>query len=129
MFRLMLASRAIVVFTAATAIYSTSSIVLAASAPSIAGVWSGNFTGAVFTFEFTQTGNNWSGRSHSDRGPKWQDLRDVSFERGIVRFDFNTQPSSIFTLKIDSSGKTLTGSAVFAGHEDKPIPLTLTRVS
>lgn len=99
----------------------------AAPAPSLAGAWQGPFLGTNFTFEFRQSGTGWAGRYQSDKSHKWADLQNVTVAGGVVRFSFESQPPSSFTLTIDPAGKALNGSATFGPHA--ALPLTLTRAS
>lgn len=112
---------------ASTAVCAPISIAAAAPAPSIAGSWKGPFLTSNFIFEFRQAGNGWTGRYQSEKFGKWVDLQNISFTDGTLRFSFNSQPPSTFTLKIDATGKTLSGSASFGPNP--PLPLTLTRAS
>lgn len=117
-------------FTAA-AICSPVSVVLAAPAPapapSLAGSWKGPFLSTNFIFEFSQAGTGWTGRYRSDKSGKWVPLQNVSVVDGVLRFSFESQPPSSFTLKLDGAGKALNGTAKFGPHP--PLPLTLTRSS
>ncbi len=110
-----------------TVIFGPISTVAAAPAPSIAGFWKGPWVGTNFVFEFRQAGNGWTGRYRSDKSGKWADLQNVSFSGDTVRFSFASTPPSSLTLKIDSAGKILTGSAKIGPHP--PLPLTLSRAS
>lgn len=98
-----------------------------APAGSIAGAWKGPFLGTNFTFEFRQTGSGWTGRYESEKFGKWVDLQNVSFTDGILRFTIQSQPPSMFNLKVDNAGKSLNGSATFGPHP--ALPLTLNRAS
>ena len=109
----------------ATSIYVPTAI--AAPAPSIAGSWEGPFLGTKFIFEFKQAGEGWTGRYQSEKFGKWVDLHDLRVADGVVRFSFKSEPPSIFTLKIDPSGKALDGSASFGPHP--ALPLTLVPAS
>jgi hypothetical protein len=97
---------------------------VAAPAQSVAGAWEGPFVGTTFTFEFTQSDAGWTGRSKSEKYGKWENLHDVSFADGILRFRFDSKPPLSFTLRIDEAGNTLTGSTSFASRD---LPVTLTR--
>lgn len=110
-----------------TAVCAPVSIAIAAPAPSIAGSWKGPFLSTNFTFEFTQTGNGWTGRYQSEKFRKWVDLQDVSFADGTLRFKFPSKPPSTVTLKIDAAGKALSGSGKFGPSLD--LPMTLARAS
>jgi hypothetical protein len=95
--------------------------------PIVVGTWKGLFLGYNFTFEFNHDAGAWTGRYRSDKGNKWADIKDIVVTGDTLRFSIVSQPPSVFTLKIDGSGKTLIGSA-----QIKPLPmqpLTLTRAS
>ncbi len=109
----------------AAAICGPASVAIAAPAPSVAGAWKGPFLSTQFVFELRQEGTGWAGRYRSDKSGKWADLQNVSVADGVVRFSFESQPPSSFTLKIDPAGKALNGTAKFGPHP--PLPLTLTR--
>lgn len=111
----------------ATAVPIAVPAAIAAPAPSIAGAWKGPFLSSNFIFEFKHDGKGWTGRYQSEKFRKWVDLQNVTFVDGTVRFEFVSQPPSTFTLKIDSTGKELNGSATFGGNA--PLPLMLTRAS
>lgn len=110
---------------ASAAISSPVSIAVAAPVSSIAGSWKGPFLSTNFIFEFRPSGNGWTGRYYSDKSRKWADLQNVSFTGGTLRFSFQSQPPSSFTLKVDPEGRALNGSARFGPHP--PLPLTLKR--
>ena len=112
---------------AATAMCSPISVAVAAPAQSIAGSWKGPFVGTIFTFEFSQSGDGWTGRYQSEKYGKWTNIHDISFADGTVRFSFKSQPPSTFTLKLDAEGKVLNGSAQIG--QFPTIPLNLTRAS
>lgn len=122
-----LARRLAAATVASTVIFSPISTAAAAPAPSIAGFWKGPWVGTNFVFEFRQAGNSWTGRYRSDKSGKWADLQNVSVSGDTVRFNFASTPPSALTLKIDSSGKVLKGSAKIGPHP--PLPLTLSRAS
>ncbi len=103
------------------------SIAVAEAVTPVAGVWKGPFIGSNFTFEFKQENGAWTGRYQSEKSNKWAQLRNVTVIDGTVRFKFESQPPSAFTLKVDKTGKTLNGSATFGEHA--ALPLTLTRAS
>ena len=111
----------------AAAICSPVSVALAAPAPSLAGSWKGPFLSTNFIFEFSQAGAAWTGRYRSDKSGKWVPLQNISVIDGVLRFSFESQPPSSFTLKMDRGGKALNGTAKFGPHP--PLPLTLTRSS
>jgi len=108
---------------------STTPIAVAApaSAPSIIGTWKGPFLGYTFTFEFKQTDNGWTGRYQSDKNNKWADLKEITVAGDTLRFTFQSQPPSAFTLKIDTAGKMLNGSVQIGQYPT--MPLNLTRAS
>ncbi len=112
---------------AAAAMCSPMSAAVATPARSIAGSWKGPFLGTIFTFEFNQSGDGWTGRWQSERYGKWVDLHDLSFTDGTVSFSFKSQPPSTYTLKLDAEGKALNGSVQIGAHP--PLPLTLIRSS
>lgn len=103
------------------------SIAVANPAPSVAGTWQGAFLGTNFTFEFSRTASGWTGRYRSDKSGKWADLQAVAVTEATVRFAFQSQPPSTFTLMLDAAGQTLTGDAKFGEHA--VLPLALTRAS
>jgi hypothetical protein len=113
--------------TAAVTLTAICSPTFAAPAASVAGSWRGPFLGTNFTFEFTQTGNGWTGRFHSEKSGKWDDLQNVSYTQRTLRFSFKSQPPSTLTLKVDAAGKALSGTAKIGTFP--LLPLTLARVS
>lgn len=110
-----------------TLMFSPISAAAATAAPSIAGSWKGPWVGTNFIFEFRQAATGWTGRYRSDKSGKWNDLHDLSVSGDTVRFSFASKPPSVLTLKIDRSGKVLSGSAKIGPH--RPLPLTLSRAS
>lgn len=108
-----------------TGIAGLASVAIAAPAPSIAGTWKGPFLSSNFIFEFKQSGGSWTGRYQSEKFRKWVDLQNVTFADGTLRFTFQSQPPSDFTLRIDATGKVLNGWATFG--KNPPLPLLLTR--
>lgn len=112
---------------AAAAMCSPISVAVAAPASAIAGTWKGPYLSTVFTFEFTQTADGWTGRYQSEKYPRWVNLQNVRVADGIVRFDFPSTPRAPFTLKIDAAGKSLSGSGKFGPDMERPV--TLARAS
>lgn len=98
-----------------------------APAPSVAGTWEGPFLGYTFTFEFKRTGNGWTGRYQSDKAYKWVELHNLEVADGTIRFTVISQPPSVYMLKVDATGKALTGSVQIGQYP--VIPLDLTRAS
>lgn len=101
----------------------------AAQRSAIAGNWSGQFLGSAFTFEFRQVGPNWTGRYHSTKSGKWNNLNNVKVTGGNVRFEFSSQPRIVVSLKASGANMlTGAGQALSSGNAGPPpIPLTLTR--
>jgi hypothetical protein len=104
---------------------STASVAAVAPASSIAGSWSGPMLGKNWTFEFSQNGENLTGRFKIDNASKWTDVQSITYVDGLVQLSVESLPPSSFQFKIDSAGKAMTGSVRFG--EQGPFPLTLTR--
>ena len=111
----------------ATLSVSASPVMAASASSAIAGTWKGPFLGYTFTFEFRQNSTGWTGRYQSDKANKWVDLKNLEIVDGTVRFTVVSTPPSVYTLKIDPQGKTLTGAAQIGQFPS--MPLNLTRAS
>lgn len=108
-----------------TAVVVPASAVMAKPAATVEGSWKGSFLGSEFTFEFTRSGDAWTGRYWSQKSGKWAGLEDVTVVGDTVRFTFTSQPPSAFELRLEPGGTSLTGSATFGQHPG--LPLTLAR--
>lgn len=94
------------------------------SAPSVAGSWKGPFLGYTFTFEFKNEAGRWTGRYQSDKAFKWVELQNLQVSGGSVRFEVESRPPSLYTLKLDDKGRTLVGTAQIGQFPAMPLNLT-----
>ena len=103
----------------------------ALQAQAVAGTWSGDFLGTVFTFEFRQVGGRWTGRYQSAKYRVWHDVKNLSVANGQVRFEFASQPKIAVTLR-GTGAKSLSGMADVAGRpgiQPARIPITLGKLT
>lgn len=110
---LLIMSFGAIIFSAPTA------IAFAAPQQSIEGVWKSPFLGYNWTFEFKQSAGNWTGRVVSDKSNNWGDLKDVTYDKGVLRFSLNSVPVITFNLKLNNAGDMLDGTVAFGSAPSK----------
>lgn len=94
---------------------------------SVIGTWTGQMFDGEFTFELSKDENGLVGRLKSHRTGRWISLENVTFAKGELLFDLNSQPRSSFVLMPDATGKFLTGNVFVGQDKSLPIPLKVER--
>jgi hypothetical protein len=93
----------------------------------LAGRWSGVFTGADWTFEFTCKGGAWAGRYMSSKGRTWHPLLRLKVLGEAIAFGIEARPAVTYTLKLDPDAETLSGTVDIGGFHT--LPFTASRQS